>query len=196
MEGKINNQTIAILIDSRASHSYLDPKMVEILHFLRSKLGKYWLVQLATRAKRKINEMVKACPMDMNGLSTMEDMNTIPLGSYEYLIGMDWLDQHHVIQDCYNKAFTCLDEEGNLMTIHEILRAVTVKEISTLQLKKSYKKWCQIFAAHMKETPKENVPNIEDYAILKEFQDVYKEITELTPKIYIDFSINLMHEAT
>jgi hypothetical protein len=33
----INNQTIAILIDSGASHSYIDPKMVEIFHFPRRK---------------------------------------------------------------------------------------------------------------------------------------------------------------
>jgi hypothetical protein len=48
VEGKINNQPIVILIDSGASHSYLDPKMVEIFQFPRSKLGKPWLVQLAT----------------------------------------------------------------------------------------------------------------------------------------------------
>jgi hypothetical protein len=53
VEGMINNQTIAILIDSGASHSYIDPKMVESFHFPRSKHGKSWLVQLATRAKRK-----------------------------------------------------------------------------------------------------------------------------------------------
>jgi hypothetical protein len=29
VEGKINDQPIAILIDSVAGHSYLDPKMVE-----------------------------------------------------------------------------------------------------------------------------------------------------------------------
>jgi hypothetical protein len=70
VEGKIKNQTIVILIDSISTHRYIDPKMVEILHFPRSKIGKSWLVQLATGGKRKINEMVKACPMDMNGLST------------------------------------------------------------------------------------------------------------------------------
>ena len=69
VEGMINNQTIAILIDSRASHSYIDLKMVEIFHFPRSKHGKSWLVQLATRAKIKVNEMVKSCLMDMNGLN-------------------------------------------------------------------------------------------------------------------------------
>jgi hypothetical protein len=59
MKGMINNQTIEILIDSRASHSYIDPNMVERLHFPRKKHGKSWLVQLATRAKRKVNELVK-----------------------------------------------------------------------------------------------------------------------------------------
>jgi hypothetical protein len=36
VEGMTNNQTIVILIDSRAIHSYIDPKMVESLHFPRS----------------------------------------------------------------------------------------------------------------------------------------------------------------
>jgi hypothetical protein len=48
VEGMINNQTIVILIDSGASHSYIDPKMVESFHFPRSKHEKSWLVQLAT----------------------------------------------------------------------------------------------------------------------------------------------------
>jgi hypothetical protein len=48
VEGMINNQTIAILIYSGASHSYIDPKMVESFHFPRRKHGKYWLLQLAT----------------------------------------------------------------------------------------------------------------------------------------------------
>jgi hypothetical protein len=112
VEGKIDNHPIAILIDYGASHSYIDPNLVERFHLQRRKHGKSWLVQLATRAKRRINELVKDCPMDMNGLNTKEDLNIIPLGSYDCLIGMDWLDKHHVVLDCYNKEFTCLDEEG------------------------------------------------------------------------------------
>jgi hypothetical protein len=55
VEGMINNQTLAILIDSRASHSYIDPNMVESFQLPRSKHGKSWLVQLATRPRRKVN---------------------------------------------------------------------------------------------------------------------------------------------
>jgi hypothetical protein len=36
------------------------------------------------------------------------------------------------------------------------------------------------------------VPNIEDYAVLKEFEDVFREIPGFPPKRDIDFSINLV----
>ena len=109
----INNHAFTILIDLGSSHSYVDPRMVESFHLPRSKHGKYWLVQLATRAKRKVVELVKSCPMDMNGLSTRDELNILPLGSYACLIGMDWLDHHHDILDYRRKEFTFLDEEGN-----------------------------------------------------------------------------------
>jgi hypothetical protein len=151
VEGMINNHVFTILIDSRASHSYIDPKVVERLNFPRSKHGKSWLVHLDIGTKRKVVDFIKACPVDMNRLSTKADLNNFPLGSYECLIGMDWLEQHHVLLDYHNKAFTFLNEEGNPKIVQGIPRTVTVWEISTMQLKKCYRKGCQIFAAHMEE---------------------------------------------
>jgi hypothetical protein len=66
--------------------------MVERFQLPRRNLAKPWLVQLATGEKRKICEMVKACPMEMNGLCIQYDLNIIPLGLYDCLICMDWLD--------------------------------------------------------------------------------------------------------
>jgi hypothetical protein len=113
VEGMINDHAFTILTDSGPSHSYIDPKVVEELQFPRCKHEKSWLVYLATRTKRKVVELVKSCPLGMNGMNTKEDLNIFPLGSYDYLIGMDWLDQHHSILDFHNKAFTFVDEEGN-----------------------------------------------------------------------------------
>jgi hypothetical protein len=89
-------------------------------------------VQLATGTRRKVNEMVKSCLIDMNGLNTKEDLNILPLDSHECLIGMDWLDPHNSLLDCHKKAFTCLDEEGNQRRVQGISKAVTVREISAL----------------------------------------------------------------
>jgi hypothetical protein len=55
--------------------------------------------------------MVRGCSISMNGVNTNVYINIIPLGYYDILIGMDWLDKHHVVLDCHNKTFTCLDEE-------------------------------------------------------------------------------------
>jgi hypothetical protein len=44
----------------------------------------------------------------------------------------------------------------------------------------------------MEETPKDKVPKLENYAILKEFEDVFKEVPGLPPRRDIDFSIDLM----
>jgi hypothetical protein len=129
LEGMINNHAFINLIDSGDSHSYLDPRVVEIFQLSRRKHENYWLVHLATRTKRKVIELVKSCPLDMNGLSTKDELNVLPLGSYECLIGMDWLDQHHAILDCRNKAFTCLNEEGNRKTIQGIPTVVAIKKI-------------------------------------------------------------------
>jgi hypothetical protein len=104
VEGMINNHAFTILIDSRASHSYIDPRVVEILQLSKRKHEKYWLVQLATGTKRKVTELVKSCPVDMNGLSTKEELNILPLGSYDCLMGMDLLDQHHAILDYRKKG--------------------------------------------------------------------------------------------
>jgi hypothetical protein len=62
-----------------------------------------------------------------------------------------------------------------------------------MQLKKSYRKGWQLFATHMEEAPKDKVPNLEDHSVLKDFEDVFKEILGLPTKRDIDFSINLMH---
>jgi hypothetical protein len=196
VEGTINNRPLVILIDSGASHSYIDPRVVESLHLTRSKHEKSWLVKLATRTKRKVTELVKSYSVDMKGMSTKNELNILPLGSYNFLIGMDWLDQHHALLDCHNKRFTCLNEEGNQVTVQGIPRTVAVREISAMQLKKCHRKGCQLFAARVEEASRDVVSNLEEHKVLKEFKDVFQEVPRLPPKRDIDFSINLMPGAS
>jgi hypothetical protein len=87
VECKIDNQPIAILIDYAVGHCYIDPNIVEIFKLKKCENEKSWLVQVATRTKRRINELVKDCPINLNGINTKADLNIISLGSCDCLIG-------------------------------------------------------------------------------------------------------------
>jgi hypothetical protein len=89
VEGMINNHPFTILIDSGASHSYIDLRVVESLQLSRRKHEKSCLVKLAIETKRKVTKLVKSFLVDMNGLSTKAELNVLPLGSYDCLIGVD-----------------------------------------------------------------------------------------------------------
>ena len=89
--GNIFEQSISILIDPSSNHSYITLRVVEICSLKKVKHRKYWLVHLAVGTKRKVSEVVEKCPFVINGFVSCVDLNVLPLGCYDVLIGMDWL---------------------------------------------------------------------------------------------------------
>ena len=96
------------MIDLGSTHIYITPRIVEIGAFKKLKHSKSWLVHLATRTNKKVSELVEKFPLVINGLVTYADMNFLPLGSYDILIGLDWLEVNRFKLDYYNKTFECM----------------------------------------------------------------------------------------
>jgi hypothetical protein len=190
VEGMIINQYVVILIDLGASHCYIDPKIVDCLHLEKSKLGKSSLVQLATGTKRRIHEVVRSCSISLNGVNNSVDLNIIPLGSYDILIGMNWLEKHHDVLDCHSNTFTCLDGDGKQITVKGVPRPISIRDISALQLKRCFKRGCQLYASHVEGKKYTKGEILEDFSILEEFEDVFQEIPGLPPKREMDFFID------
>ena len=53
----------------------------------------------------------------MDEFETSVKLNVLPLGSYDMLIGMDWLEQHRVVLKCFDKTFTCINNNGELIKV-------------------------------------------------------------------------------
>jgi hypothetical protein len=66
--------------------------------------------KLATGTKRKVTKYISKCNIGINDQSTLVNLNVLPLGSYDILIGMDWLESHKVLLNCYEKLFVYQDE--------------------------------------------------------------------------------------
>jgi len=73
---------------------------------------KSWLVQLATGNKIRLHHWVRSCAIELNGMATSTHLNILPLGSYGFLLGIDWLFIHNTKVDLYDRAMECLDDDG------------------------------------------------------------------------------------
>ena len=89
IKGKILNTSISILIDLDACRSYVSPKIFDVCILGKVKHDKPWLVQLATGTKWKVSKIVKDCEVKLNGFHTKVNLNILPLGLYDILVGMD-----------------------------------------------------------------------------------------------------------
>ena len=56
-------------------------------------------------------------PIEFNGPLTKSNLNVLPLGSYDALIGMDWMENHRAKADYYEKFLECIDEEGRMRLV-------------------------------------------------------------------------------
>ena len=82
----------------------------------------------------------------MDQFETYVKLNVLPLGSYDMLIGMDWLEQNWVVLNCFDKTFTCVNNDGETINVKGIPRNKVVKHISALKLKRAVRKGCEDFA--------------------------------------------------
>ena len=72
----------------------------------------------------------------MDQFETSVKLNVLPLGSYDILIGMDWLEQHKVVLNYFDKTFTCINNDGKLINVKGMLRKTAVRQISICSLRK------------------------------------------------------------
>lgn len=64
-----------------------------------------------------IDLFVQNCNLKLGPFFTNVDLQLIPLGSYEFILGMDYLVSHEARTDCRKNLIHCLDDLGKPYTI-------------------------------------------------------------------------------
>ena len=127
MDDKICDQAISILIDRRSNYKYVSPYLVDKCGSSKELHAKSWLVQLATGTKKRVHHWVRYCVFDLNGMPTTTHLNVLLLGSYNMLLGMDWLYLHRTKVDCYDKSIECVDDNRGPRVLQGKKKATSVR---------------------------------------------------------------------
>ena len=68
---------------------------------------------MASEAKQKVGGKVIGCMLNLVEFVTRVNLYVTILGSYDVVIGMDWLESHEAILNCKTKWLSLINDEGH-----------------------------------------------------------------------------------
>ncbi|XP_074328441.1 uncharacterized protein LOC141666349 [Apium graveolens] len=111
---------------------------------------------------------------------------------FDIILGMDWLSEHRATIDCQGKRVIFGDADKPEFVYQGSQPKGDVKLISALKASKLLSKGCDGYLNFVKDTSKDE-PHIEDYPIVKEYEDVFPdELPGLPPHREVEFTIELV----
>ena len=83
------------MIDSGATESFISSSALKIIKVKEVKQDEFRYIELALGAKQKVGGKVKYCNIILGDLVAIVNIFVTTLGSFDILIGMDWLERCH-----------------------------------------------------------------------------------------------------
>ncbi|GJW18567.1 putative reverse transcriptase domain-containing protein, partial [Tanacetum coccineum] len=99
----LNDRYASILFDTGADRSFISTTFSSLIDITPTTLDHYYDVELADGKIIGINTIIRGCTL--NFLDHPFNINLMPveLGSFDVIIGMDWLSKYHAVIDCAEK---------------------------------------------------------------------------------------------
>nr|GEV57131.1 putative reverse transcriptase domain-containing protein [Tanacetum cinerariifolium] len=129
--------------------------------------GASYEVELADGRIVSMNTVLKGCTLNLVNHIFKINLMPIELGTFDVIIGMDWLVKHDVVIICGEKVVRI--PYRNKMLIVEGDKGVSrLKVISCIKARKYVERGCHLFLAHVMEN-KSKEKRIEDVPIIHDF---------------------------
>eukprot|EP00253_Pinus_taeda_P024492 PITA_24492 len=188
--GTINGIKFKILFDTGATDSFISSYALNKCGLAARRQNDFHQVEMASGELQSVDLSVDQCGIDLGVCLTKLKVYVTSLGTYDLIIGMDWLEAHRAWVDCYGKRILGINDEGEAIQIQGIKREVSLRYISVMQMKRCLRKGCQAYV--IQEVSQEKGPSLGQYPVLAEFPDVFpKELPGLPPLRELDLTIEL-----
>ena len=64
-----------------------------------------------------VDYLIHKCPIQIEDMTTISNLHITPLGSYDVVLGMDWLSAHNAKVDCRQERIEYINDHGSPMVI-------------------------------------------------------------------------------
>nr|GEV54572.1 reverse transcriptase domain-containing protein [Tanacetum cinerariifolium] len=195
----LNNRYASILFDTGTNRSFIPTAFSSLVNINPTPLGSSYDIELANGKIVGIDTIIRGCTINFLNHPFNIDLMAVELGSFDVIIGMDWLRRCHamivsdekLVQIPYgNETLTFRGNESNNG------RESRLTVISCLKAQEYVAKGCQIFMAQIsakKEEDKSEGKQLKDVPIVRDFPKVFPEdLPGLPPARPVEFQIDLI----
>jgi hypothetical protein len=169
----INDTSIVVLFDSRASHSFISATYVG-KHNLPLALLRSQMIVSSPRGDMPIRQLCPKVNLKIRGVDFVANLIVLELKGIDVILGMDWLSKHKVLIDCAEKSVKLTTLKGKEMEF-------VVEPVVTAESVSNHVKVNQLDASQGSKVP-----------VVNEFPDVFpEELLGMSPDQDIEFVIEL-----
>ncbi|GJU55915.1 putative reverse transcriptase domain-containing protein [Tanacetum coccineum] len=179
------------LSKKKLERSFVNTRFSSLLDIKLIKIEDSYEVELVDGRIVGTNTVLKGCTLSLVNHVFEIYLMPIDLGTFDVIIGMDWLVKHDAVTVCGKKVVRI--PYGNKTLIVEGDKGVSrLKVISCIKARKYVERGCQLFLAHVTES-KSKEKRMEDVTIIHDFPEVFpEELPGLPPPRHVEFRIDLV----
>nr|GEZ57183.1 putative reverse transcriptase domain-containing protein [Tanacetum cinerariifolium] len=195
----LNNRYASILFDTGADRSFISTTFSSLIDIVPTPLGNSYDVELADGKIVEVDTIMRGCTLNFLNHPFNIDLMPVELGSFDVIIGMDWLRRCYVVIVCDEKLVRvpygnetlifCGNESNNGRESQLIV-------ISCSKAQEYLAKGCQFFLGQIsakKEEDKSEGKQLKDVPAVRDFPEVFLEdLPGLPPARPVEFQINLI----
>ncbi|GKA66487.1 putative reverse transcriptase domain-containing protein [Tanacetum coccineum] len=114
----LNDYFVTILFDSGADFSFISTEFAPLLNVRPSIVNPGYVIEVADGKKVEVDRIIRDCKLELGG--SLFSINLIPLGhgSFDVIVGMDWLSQHKAVIICHEKVVEIPVEDDRILRVH------------------------------------------------------------------------------
>ncbi|GKA19787.1 reverse transcriptase domain-containing protein [Tanacetum coccineum] len=190
----LNNRYAFVLFDLGFDRSFVNTRFSSLLDIKPIKIEDSYEVELADGRIVSTNTVLKGCTLSLVNHIFEIDLMPIELGTFDVIIGIDWLVKHDAIIACGEKVVRIPYGNKTLIVEGDNGRS-RLKIISCIKARKYVEQVCHLFLAYVtKKKSKEK--RMEDVPVIHDFPEVFpEELPGLPPPRQVEFRIDLVPEA-
>nr|GEU29638.1 putative reverse transcriptase domain-containing protein [Tanacetum cinerariifolium] len=187
----LNHRQARTLFDSGADRSFVSTSFASMLNIPSITLDTTYHIEMADGNLISTNTVIQGCTLTLLNQPFEIDLMPIKLGSFDVVIGMDWLSKYHAKIICDEKVVHILIENETLI-IRGNQSRTRLSLISYIKTERYISKGCQVFIAQVMEK-KSDEKRLENIPVVREFPDVFPEELHGLPLVrQVEFQIDLI----